>query len=87
MQHPVEMVGVLAEALGEGVEVLLVGDVELDDDGRRGQAPGDRLGDLHGPPKRREDHRRALLLRQLGDVEGDRAVHEDACHEQCLAVE
>jgi hypothetical protein len=87
VQHAVEAVDVLAQALGQGVEVLLVRDVELDDRGRLGETLGDGLGDLHRPAEGGEHDRGALLLRDLRDVERDRAVHEDAGDEELLAFE
>ena len=82
-----QRVGVLADAIGQGVEVLAVRHVELDQ--RRGlrQPAGDRRRDLHLPPERRQDDVRALLLGQPGHVEGDRGVREDPGDQQRPAVE
>ena len=87
VQHAVEVVDMLGQALSQSVEVLLVGHVELDHLRRCGQPPGDGLGDLHGASERGQHDLGALLLRDLRDMEGDRAVHEDARDEELLAFE
>jgi hypothetical protein len=87
VQHAVEAVDVLAQSLGQAVEVLGVRHVELEHLGRLGEPPGDRLGDLHRATERGEHDLRTLLLRDLRYVERDRAVHEDAGDEELLAFE
>ena len=62
----VEAVDVLADQVGQPLEVLGVGDVELDH--RRlgsGSRLGDPLGDAERPAEVRDQHGRALLLRDL----------------------
>src|SRR5690606_17209981 len=89
VQHAVEL-RVLAQvrghALGERVQVLLVGHVQLDD--RRGLRQPLR-DPFHQPePAVAGEHDlRTLLLRHLGDVEAQRGVGDDTGDEQALALE
>ncbi|GAA2907023.1 hypothetical protein GCM10020220_115300 [Nonomuraea rubra] len=82
----VEAVDVLADAGGEGVEVLVVLDVELQDRRRGGQALGDALHQAEAAEAGQDDGG-ALLLGQLGHRESDGGVRQDTGHEDPLAFE
>src|SRR5690606_14267799 len=82
----VEAAELLAHDVGEAAEVLVVGDVELDDLGGLGKLPGDALGE-GGPRERGQDDLRALLLGQLGGVEGDGGLHQHTGDQDALALE
>ena len=75
------------ETLGEGLQVLGRGHVELDDLDRVGELAGHPGGDAHDAPERRQHDRRALLLREAGDRERDRRVVEDPRHEDRAPLE
>ncbi|GAA3069779.1 hypothetical protein GCM10020000_62790 [Streptomyces olivoverticillatus] len=77
---------VLAHLVGEAVEVLLVGHVELDDRGRLRQALGDAL-DQGEAPEAGQDDLGALVLGDLRRLEGDRGLGEDTRDEDALAGE
>jgi hypothetical protein len=51
VQHTVQVIDMLGEPLGQRVEMLLVGHVQLDHRRGRRQPLGDGLGDLHGAPE------------------------------------
>ena len=82
----VEAAELLADDVGQGGQVLVVGDVELDDLGGLGQLLGDALGQ-RGPRERGEDDLGALLLGQLGGVEGDGGLGQHTGDQDALAVE
>ena len=62
----VEAAPALVELARSGAEVGGVGDVELEDVGRCGQALGHPLGQAHGPAERGEHDLGALLLGAAG---------------------
>ena len=83
----VEPVDVLAHQVGQPGEVLVVGDVELEHR-RLGRQPlGDPLGDAQRPAEVRDQHGRALLLRDPRHGEADGGVHRHAGDQDPLAVE
>ena len=87
VHHAVQAVDVLADRVGEAGEVVVVGHVELQH-GRFGRQPlGDPPGDAERAAEVGDQHGRALLLRDPGDREADRAVHGDAGDQDPLAVE
>ena len=83
VQHAVEPA---ADPLGERVEVLRIGDVELDDVGFGRQPARGALGQAHRPAERREHDLGAFFLRALGDGERDRRVVEHAGDEDSLLL-
>ena len=86
MHDAVEPVDVLADPVRERVQVLGVGDVKLDDRRQLGQPLGDPL-DQAEPPEAGQHDCRALLLRDPGDVEGDRRIGEHAGDQDPLTVQ
>ena len=76
-----------AQVVGEGGQVRLAGDVELDDLGRLGKSLGDSLGDAAGPAEGREHDLGALLLGQPGDRVGDGRVGQHAGDHQSLVLQ
>ncbi|MDH6227607.1 hypothetical protein M2169_004577 [Streptomyces sp. MJP52] len=86
VDHAVQGAELLGDHVGEPPEVLVVGDVQLDDLGRPGQLLGDPLGE-RGPGEGGEDDLRALLLGQLRRVEGDGGLQQHAGDQDPLALE
>ena len=82
----VEAAELLADDVLQAGQVLVVGHVQLDDLGGLGQLPGDALGQ-GGPGEGGEDDLGALLLGQLGGVEGDGGLHQHTGDQDALAVE
>jgi hypothetical protein len=82
----VEAAQFLAHDVGEPGEVLVVGDVQLDDLGGLGQLLGDALGQ-GGPRERGQDDLGTLLLGQLRGVEGDGGFHQHTGDQDALALE
>ncbi len=87
MHDAVEPVDVLAQQVGQPLEVLLVGDVELEHRAGSGSRLTIRLVMPSARPKLEIRTVRALLLGDAGDREADRAVHRDAGDQDPLAVE
>jgi hypothetical protein len=84
VQHAVQAVDVCGDPLGERVEVILAGHVQLEDWRRGWQPPGDPLHQAQ-PAESGQHHARALLLGHPGHVEGDRGVGDDPGHQDPLA--
>ncbi len=82
----VEAAELLADDVGQAPEVLVVRHVELDDLDGLGELLGDALGQ-RGPRERREDDLGALLLCQLGGVEGDGGLRQHTGDQDALALE
>ena len=86
VQHPVESVDMLPDLVGQRVELLGAGDVELDHRG----GPGEPLGDpchQRRPGKRGQHQGGAFLLRDPGRVKGDRGVGQHTGDQDPLTVE
>ena len=75
------------DLVGQRVEVLRVGRRRARPPAPASAAAWRCLRDAHRAAEGGEHHLGALLLREPGDVEGDRGVGEDAGDEQPLAVE
>ncbi|CAM5454101.1 hypothetical protein SRIMM317S_02867 [Streptomyces rimosus subsp. rimosus] len=86
VQDAVDAVEVRAHAVGEGGELVRVGDVEFDDRGLVGKAAGEPL-DEGGAPVRGQHDPRALLLCQPGHGVGDGTFADHTGDDQPLAVE
>src|SRR5215475_2866476 len=86
MHNAVEPIQMRLQPLGEAVEVIRVGYIELDDRSLRRQPLRDPLDEAESPVSS-EDDLRSLLLRDPGDVEGDRRVGDDPRHQDLLAIE
>src|SRR5699024_9794261 len=82
----VEAVDVSTDTLGQGGELLVVGDIELQDRGCHGQTFGDAFHQAHATVAG-ENHRGALFLGQAGGVEGDGGVGEHPGDEDAFTFE
>ncbi len=76
----------LGDAVGQRVQLVLVGHVELDDRCGLGQPLRDPLHETHAAEPGEHDLR-ALFLGDLGGVEGQRGVGDHSGDQQPLAVE
>ena len=82
----VQAAQLLAHDVGEARQVLVVGDVELDDLGGLRELLGDALGQ-RGPRERGQDDLGALLLGLLRGVEGDGGLQQHTGDQDALALE
>jgi len=86
VQEAVEMAEALADLVGHCGDLALVVGVHLQDVGRRGEAAGAHLGELHPLAEPRQQDLRPLLLGEAGHGEGDALRGEHAGDQELAAI-
>ena len=89
VQHAVDAAPVVGDGVANGVDVLGVGDVELEhrDVGAARQLAGGALGEAEAAAGAGEHDVGALLGGDTGDGEGQRGIRQHAGDHDVLAVE
>ncbi len=87
MDEPIEPAPTRFDALGQGIHLLLVVDVHLQDVWRRLHPPRALLRQAHGAAEAGQNNVGALPLCQVGDRKGEAGGGKDAGHQDLLPLE